>query len=141
MPWKNTPSKAINQYRKTFDKGLRASAIRVLRCVVRESRVDTGAFRANWNVENGFPSLTYNLDMTDKGGTSTIAKGSAKMRGDLSRIYISNSVPYAVVMNYGRPPGVPWGPTTAKLYWMEECVQKESVKLNRKKANSPQVLR
>ncbi len=134
MTWKTTPTEAFEEYRKTFDKQFRASAVRILRCVVLQSPVDTGRFRGNWQVNHNTPIQGYSDLLVDKSGSSTISDGKREIerKKEPKRIFITNNVPYAATLNYGRPPGKQWSPQ-APLLFMEGCVARERNKINRKK--------
>ena len=61
-----------------------------------------GRLRANWVTSFGAPSYRVTTD-TDKGGQVTIARGArtiARSYGDYP-IYITNSLPYAIPVEYG----------------------------------------
>jgi hypothetical protein len=61
-----------------------------------------GRFRANWNVSLSAPDAST-TDATDKSGDATIHRGlSVLVRADGQQdIYITNSLPYAVALEYG----------------------------------------
>lgn len=74
-----------------------------------KSAVDTGRFRANWNVSYGAPDLTV-TDSTDQTRAEReIAKVDALPVGGV--IYLCNSLPYARVLEYGLYPNPPKNPT------------------------------
>lgn len=69
--------------------------------VIMKSPVDTGRFRANWNVGNG--SIDYaTSESTDKQGNTALKNSleinSIKINGQT--IYITNSLPYAYRLEY-----------------------------------------
>jgi hypothetical protein len=71
-------------------------ALEALSKVVMRSPVDTGRFRANWNVSFGAPNLAIS-EKKDKPGTETIARGQSLIDSldRLNQVWISNNLPYA----------------------------------------------
>lgn len=70
--------------------------------VIQKSPVDTGRFRANWAVGNGFVNNATSQAVDATGG-GTIVKNaleinSIKINGQI--IYITNSLPYAQRLEY-----------------------------------------
>lgn len=88
----------------------RGLAIEVLRGVVLKSPVDTGRFRGNWQVTEGAPA-TAPTERTDRQGGATIADGVAEIARiePGADIWISNNVPYAVVLEDGHSRQAPAG--------------------------------
>lgn len=87
----------------------RKSTLDVFKAVVLKSPVDTGRFRANWNVSQGAPDTTV-TDSTDKGrAQAEVGKVTALPVGGVT--YLSNSLPYAQVLEYGLYPNPPKNPT------------------------------
>jgi hypothetical protein len=77
-------------------------ALEVMTRVVMKSPVDTGRFRANWNVGYGTPNLRTDT-ITDASGGHTIAANTAGIMGlqiDGKTIWITNSLPYAYRLEY-----------------------------------------
>lgn len=85
-------------------------ALEALRKVVLRSPVDTGRFRANWNVSFGSPDLAV-TDDRDKPGERTIAEGRSKIESMRSStvIWISNNLPYANRLENGWSKQAPAG--------------------------------
>ena len=85
--------------RKTERKmnlAVRKIALEMFRRIILKSPVDTGRFRGNWQLAIGsVPEGTLELD--DKTGTATIAKGAATVMGINAgdTIYFANNLPYA----------------------------------------------
>lgn len=79
--------------------------------VILKSPVDTGRFRANW--QTGFGSYSQTVtDGTDASGTGTIRATVAsvsEMKIDGTTIYLTNSLPYAVRLEYGYSQQAPVG--------------------------------
>lgn len=87
----------------------RKSTLDVFRAVVLASPVDTGRFRANTNVSYGAPDTTV-TDSTDQGRAQReLAKVMTLPVGGIT--YISNSLPYARILENGGYPNPPKNPT------------------------------
>ncbi len=93
-----------------------------LRGVVNKSPVDTGRFKANWQLSIGTP-LTGTLDEFDINGGVTIQKGQtsamayAALEG-YPPIWITNNLPYAEPLEDGssmQAPGGMMGLTVAEI--------------------------
>lgn len=71
--------------------------------VVMRSPVDTGRFRANWNVAFGRVD-TLTTPSTDKSGGKTTERVRVQLNGwspGAGDIYLTNSLPYAIPLEYG----------------------------------------
>ncbi|HEY0860671.1 MAG TPA: hypothetical protein VGE19_07160 [Pseudoxanthomonas sp.] len=70
--------------------------------VVLRSPVDTGRFRANWNVAFGRVD-TLTTPSTDKTGGKTLERVRVQINGWTpgQDIYLTNSLPYAIPLEYG----------------------------------------
>ena len=84
------------------NKVKRKVALQALSNVVKATPVDTGRARGNWQAGNGFPVLEE-LETEDKGGAVTIATGAATIADAQfdQTIFLSNNVPYIVVLDGG----------------------------------------
>lgn len=77
--------------------------------VVLSSAVDTGAVRANNRIGIGHVDGKADENEVDKGGQRTLTRELAKL-GSLKpfqTVYLSNSLPYAYILNYGLYPKNP----------------------------------
>jgi hypothetical protein len=99
-----------NETDRQVEKLHRAVALEALKGVVLMSPVDTGRFRANWQVTPGTPATTE-LDQVDKPGGRTIAAGSAEIAKAqaYSVTWITNNVPYAEELENGSSQQAPQG--------------------------------
>ena len=90
------------------DAVVRTVTLEVFSRVIQRSPVDTGRFRANW-----FPSYnTINVrttESTDESGSATEQRSKAAVLsfpvGGI--VYLTNSLPYAMVIEYGGYPNPP----------------------------------
>lgn len=88
----------------------KAVALRGLSGVVLKSPVDTGRFRANWNV--AVESIDYSVsEATDKSGGATISKGTATINAvePYRVIWLTNNLPYAERLEGGHSKQAPAG--------------------------------
>ena len=108
MAWKNAPSKFSLEVLKEADDLSKRIAGEMLQGVVAQSPVDTGAFRGNHRVSVGTIDTTANKSETSnplQKGIATIQSG-----GGLGKVvYISNSLPYSVVLENGGSQQAPLG--------------------------------
>lgn len=101
-------------HRKTklsMDIIVRKVGLDLTRAVVARSPVDTGRFRGNWMLGVGSVNTTMLPDITDQDGGDTIEK----IASGLDRVhaggvfYITNSLPYAIPLEYGHSDQAPNG--------------------------------
>ena len=98
----------------------------VFRAVVLRSPVDTGRFRANWNVNYGAP-LYATTDSTDKSrGVAEANKGLTLPVGGV--VYLSNGLPYARRLEYGYSKQAPGGMVRVSAQEFSDYVQKAIAK-------------
>jgi hypothetical protein len=89
---------------------IRAAAFKLFSDVVIRSPVDTGRFRANWNVSHN----TIDTTVTENVQKDMMVK-MEQVRSALLNIpiggtfWLANSLPYALVLEYGMYPNLPTG--------------------------------
>lgn len=70
--------------------------------VTKLSPVDTGRYRANWNLNENTPDLTEETSFSNKPGTGTSLKPpSLASNPDYPVLYLTNGLPYAVRIEQG----------------------------------------
>lgn len=91
----------INKGNNRQNQFVRKLCLELDRSIVLKSPVDTGRFRANWNIGFGSPNTSTTTN-TDASGSSAIAKAQAELTGNLSgkKIFVTNSLPYAFRLEY-----------------------------------------
>lgn len=91
---------------------VRRVSFELLSRVVLMSPVDTGRFRANWNISGGGID-TRTTDDVDKGGAEALGRVSAELSAaKFDRpmvIWFTNSLPYARQLEYGYSKQAPAG--------------------------------
>jgi hypothetical protein len=95
---------------KNADAVVRKASLDILGRIVLRSPVDTGRFRANWQLTVGNPGRGE-VPAFDKTGSATIGKGSARLAQFRSgpSIWIVNNLPYAQRLEYGYSQQAPAG--------------------------------
>lgn len=117
---------------------VKATSLRALKSLVRNTAVDTGVARSNWRVGVGAPTRAVipayapgrKLGIGENANASgAIAAGSARIksvrgasRGLATAIYISNATPYIERINNGSPTASPAG-------FIERALQEASAEI------------
>lgn len=99
----------IAKRKEQVNEIVRAVALELLSGVTLRSPVDTGRFRANWQANIGSPDLST-TDATSRDGALSAANRSvieAFRAGQ--KIFLTNSLPYAAVLEFGGYPNPPKG--------------------------------
>lgn len=85
----------------------RKSTLEVFSAVVKKSPVDTGRFRANWNVSAGAVDTSTTTSTNQGRAAQEVAKALELPVGGV--VFLANSLPYARVLEYGEYPDPPKG--------------------------------
>lgn len=115
-----------------MDLAVRKIALELFSRIILRSPVDTGRFRANWQVQVGaIPSGTMDLD--DASGTATISAASASVAGLKAGdvIYMTNNLPYAIRLEDGHSQQAPGGMVALSIQEFQQIAQKVGVELVR----------
>lgn len=93
----------IEKAQGNVDLVVRKSALQVAQSVIMKSPVDTGRFRANWNVAFGKidPLITPSTDKTGNVATNRIRIQLNGWNVESGDIFLTNSLPYAIPLEYG----------------------------------------
>jgi hypothetical protein len=81
----------------TLDETARAVKISTFTGIIRDTRVDTGRMRGNWQTSTGRPK-GGEIDRLDPTGAQAEAEVMGTVKGDTVD-YITNNLPYAEVWN------------------------------------------
>ena len=85
----------IDKAKNKNDQLVRKLCLDMYSRLVFKSPVDTGRFRANWQVGYGAPDTTTTLE-TDQSGNAAVAKAEVELRGAGGNVvYLTNALPYA----------------------------------------------
>ena len=113
------------------DTAVRMIALRMFSRIILKSPVDTGRFRGNWQIAIGsVPEGTLELD--DKTGTATIAKGAATAMGISAgdTIYFANNLPYAQRLEGGYSSQAPAGMVALTVQEFQSIVAAIGIELS-----------
>ena len=101
--FQNDTKKFYNMVESNFTSRFRRVSLKALEMVIRETPVDTGCARANWNVKEGTPDESFNSLITDKTGGKTIAKGMTTTSGAKpdKTLFLTNATPYIMILEQG----------------------------------------
>lgn len=80
---------------KEVDEVIRATKIALFNGVIRDTRVDTGRLRGNWQTTTGNPALS-SIARLDPSGSSAQAEVRSNVTPD-GRDFLTNNLPYAEV--------------------------------------------
>ena len=69
--------------------------------------MDTGRFKANWNVSYGAPNTTTSASTASARATAEVRKSLTLPVGGV--VYLTNSLPYALRLEYGWSKQAPTG--------------------------------
>lgn len=118
------------QATEAVDASLREIIFEVAGSLIRMSPVDSGRFRGNWQFSLMTPDNSTSLNV-DPTGTETlgriVAEAGAFTAGQVA--YITNSLPYAIPLEYGHSTQAPGGMVRVTLARFQEIVN-ESVRNN-----------
>lgn len=92
----------IKKSKAATDDYARAVVLNIDQRLVLKSPVDTGRFRANWNIGNGSVNMMTSEDV-DPTGYGQIGQAVAVIKSMIingQTIFISNSLPYAYRLEY-----------------------------------------
>jgi hypothetical protein len=84
--------------------------LEVLRGVVKRTPVDSGRARGNWQASISKP-ISREVDRKDKTGSSTVSEESGTVQSSSpdDTLYLTNNVPYILILEDGRSNQAPNG--------------------------------
>lgn len=115
--------KFAQKYKLRMEEVAQAVPLELTRRVVLASPVDTGRFRANWNVATNRADLATTED-TDESGSSAINRAAAvrvKLGDD---VYVTNNLPYAQPLEEGSSDQAPHGMVATSIKAFEAATRK-----------------
>ena len=120
----------VEQAKEALDATLREIIIEVGGSLIRMSPVDSGRFRGNWQFNLMTPDNST-TDNVDKEGAETLARivagASTFTAGQVA--FITNSLPYAIPLEYGHSKKAPEGMIRVTVARFEQIIQ-EAIKGN-----------
>ena len=133
MGWTGvSPQEWATKTERKLDLAVRKISLELFSRVILRSPVDTGRFRANWQVAIGtMPNGT--LDLTDASGTATVSKATARSAGVKAGdvIYLANNLPYAQRLEDGYSGQAPAGMVGLTVQEFQSIAAKIGVELVR----------
>jgi hypothetical protein len=86
----------------SVSKTIRGTSIALFRGVIKTSPVDTGRFRANWQISGASPA-SGTVNSFDKKGNDTVMEMATFINGEKVNLEftLSNNLPYAAKLEYG----------------------------------------
>ncbi|WP_444941248.1 hypothetical protein [Microbulbifer sp. ZKSA004] len=90
------------------DRVYRATNIELFNSVIRDTPVDTGRARGNWQTTVGTPAQSSSLRL-DRSGTESQAEVIQNVRGLDKVNYLINNLPYIQPLEYGHSKQAPAG--------------------------------
>lgn len=108
----------------------RKVSIDMLSRVILRSPVDTGRFRANWQV--GLAAVGFRLEEEDPSGSKTIAMGTMRIEGIKlgGAVWISNSLPYALRLENGWSTQAPSGMVKVTIAEYQRLVSRAAAEVS-----------
>jgi hypothetical protein len=97
--WSVPLEKLAKKANVSMDVIVRKSTFDIFSRVVRASPVDTGRFKSNWNVSFGAPDRSTTASTATMRSEGEIRKALTLPVGGV--VYLTNSLPYAVRLEYG----------------------------------------
>jgi len=133
MGWTGvSPQEWATKTERKLDLAVRKISLELFSRVILRSPVDTGRFRANWQVAIGsMPNGTLSLD--DKIGTATVSNATARSAGVKAGdvIYLANNLPYAQRLEDGYSGQAPAGMVGLTVQEFQSIAAKIGVELVR----------
>ena len=133
MGWTGvSPQEWATKTERKLDLAVRKISLELFSRVILRSPVDTGRFRANWQVAIGsMPNGTLSLE--DKSGTATVSNATARSAGVKAGdvIYLANNLPYAQRLEDGYSVQAPAGMVGLTVQEFQSIAAKIGVELVR----------
>lgn len=126
-------SRFANNALASFEQLFTDVVIQVGEIIVNFSPVDTGRFRANWRFSVERPNTAVDWEDYDKEGDNKIAElvAFANTLTAGQKVFIANSLPYAIPLEYGHSKKAPRGMVRVTLAQFEQIVNTAAAKYNR----------
>lgn len=124
--WDNDPADYGEVVVKVHQGLIKKASLHLLRGVVLRSPVDTGRFRANWQISEGtaIQRVVSNFNEGDSGSTEgavskqAISQGRRKINAVVNKfptVYLTNNLPYALRLENGWSDQAPQGMVALSL--------------------------
>lgn len=122
--WSVSMQKLAEQAGSELELVTQKATLDLFTAVVRRSPVDTGRFRANWNVSQGSPNTSAVLEgpVSPSHADAELARAAALPAGGIT--YLANGLPYAEVLENGSSKQAPNGMVRVSVVEFERFVDK-----------------
>ena len=118
-------AKRIEKAKGKFELFIKKLVVDIDASLVLKSPVDTGRFKANWVVGNGFVNTTTTESL--QAANNELLINSIKVNGQ--NIYLTNSLPYASRLEYGWSKQAPAGMVRITLVEVQSIARQIGVEL------------
>lgn len=111
MTFKTDFDKAVRNINKKSDMAIRAIGLQLFGAIIKDTPVDTGRLRGNWQTTIGQPASGSFPDSKDKNGSVA----GASMRARIAqykvgqKLFLTNNLPYAQAIEDGHSKQRPYG--------------------------------
>lgn len=110
--FENELAQRMQNVRKKADKRLRRIALAAYQRIVDVSPVAEGTFKANWIFSETTLDRNFDMNLKESDVQAMVSSASAAILSDAkigNVLFICNSVPYALALEYGHSPKAPGG--------------------------------
>lgn len=123
-------SKFVEKAKKNPEKVMRQVSIKLFSAIIKASPVDTGRFRMNWMASGGIPASGI-TDATDKSGNIAIGNATSFVlkAADWKDFTLTNNLPYAQRLEYGRSQQAPQGFVRVNVGRFQNLIDQEAAKV------------
>lgn len=111
MTFKAEYDKAVRNINLKCDKAIRAIGLQLFGAIIKDTPVDTGRLRGNWQTTIGSPASGSFPSSTDKNGSISGAAMKAKVSQYKvgQKLFLTNNLPYAQAIEDGHSKQRPYG--------------------------------
>ena len=120
--WSIPLDRLADRSKARLETVVRAVTLNLFVAVVRRAPVDTGRFRANFNVSYGAPNLTFTDSTAAARGMTEARRVMTLPAGGI--MFLSNGLPYAGVLERGSSRQAPNGMVGLAVVELQEHVRK-----------------
>lgn len=111
-------------------------ALDMFKSLIQKTPVLTGRAKGNWILTSGSIDPSYDKDKFDKDGGRTFAEGqrSALRASPSESIFLTNSIPYIVRLEYGWSPKAPYGMVRPTLKTFRQAVKRVADEMRKERS-------
>jgi hypothetical protein len=120
--WSIPIDRLAEKAKADIDTVTRKVTLDLFSAVARRSPVDTGRFRANWNVSLSSPDTTVTFNTNQGRITAEVGKAASFQSGSV--VYMVNALPYARRLEYGWSKQAPQGMVRLTVQEFKQYVER-----------------